>query len=110
MTEFGKRRLRMRSDQTTEGVVFCRRNPGRIVPSTRLGRITTGVAKAMKHTPDKTKTHVEPCGEIANRTFAIEVSLKDFLSQIQGVGLHRDLPINTQEFRIKLPLKANIKM
>ena len=87
-TEFCKRRIRMGRDQTTEGGVCCRRNPGRIVASTRLGSITTSVPKTLDQPPDNTKTDVETSGEVANRTFAIEVRLQASLSQIKGVSFH----------------------
>jgi len=110
LTEFYKRRIRMRLHKTTEGVMFCRRNPWRIIASTRLGSITTGVTKTIDQTPDKTKTDFETSGKVANRTFAMEVSLKDSLSQIQGVSFHGYLPIDIQDLMIKFPLKCNIKM
>src|SRR6267142_5566373 len=110
LAEFRKRRIRMRRDQTTEGILFCRRNPWRIVASTRLGGITASVTKTIEQTPDKTKTDVETCGEFANRTFSPEVSLKNFLSQIKGVSFHEDLPLYAQELMTKFPLICNIKM
>jgi hypothetical protein len=110
LTEFCQRRSRMGRDQTTDGVVCCRRNPWRIIASARLGSTTTGVTKTIDHTPDKTKTDVKTYGQVANRAFPIAVSVKESLSQIKGVSFHCYLPLDTQDFMIIAPLKNNIKM
>jgi hypothetical protein len=103
LTEFRQRRIRMCRDQTTDGVVFCRRNPWRIIASARLGSTTTGVTKTIDQTLDKTKTDFKTYGQAANRPFPIEVSVKDSLPQIKGVCFHRYLPLDTQDLMIIPP-------